>query len=353
VRPDGSVVWALANLTFLRDEAGRPLSWVGQFQDITGRRAAEEALRASEARHRLVVRNLPRTGVLVFDRELRCVLSEGRHPDDPSTVATGLLGRHLRDVFSPALLAALEPHVRAALAGSSGQAEAYSTRAGRVVAAEVAPHRDEDGAVGGALVVVRDVTEQRAAERARHDAERRFQVAFERAPIGMAIVGLDGRLQRSNDALRQITGYTAEQLEAMGPFGLVDPEDRPTVAAALRDLAGEREKFALEHRSRHADGSRLWMQIETAVIRDEAGVPLYTLVQAQDVTARRDQESALRHMADHDALTGLLNRRAFQRAVEQHVERTQRYGAAGAMLMHDLDGLKLVNDSLGPRPATT
>jgi PAS domain S-box-containing protein len=52
VRPDGSIVWALANLTFLRDEAGRPLTWVGQFQDITARRAAEDALRESEERFR-------------------------------------------------------------------------------------------------------------------------------------------------------------------------------------------------------------------------------------------------------------------------------------------------------------
>ena len=45
VRPDGSVVWTLANLTFLRDGAGRALSWVGQFQDVTARREAEQALR--------------------------------------------------------------------------------------------------------------------------------------------------------------------------------------------------------------------------------------------------------------------------------------------------------------------
>ena len=42
VRPDGTVVWVLANLTFLRDEAGRPLSWVGQFQDVTEHRALAE-----------------------------------------------------------------------------------------------------------------------------------------------------------------------------------------------------------------------------------------------------------------------------------------------------------------------
>ena len=45
MRPDGSVVWTLANLTFLRDGAGRALSWVGQFQDVTARREAEQALR--------------------------------------------------------------------------------------------------------------------------------------------------------------------------------------------------------------------------------------------------------------------------------------------------------------------
>jgi PAS domain S-box-containing protein len=68
VRPDGSVVWALANLTFLRDEDGRAFSWVAQFQDITARRLAEEAMRASEERHRLVVRNLPGAGVALYDR---------------------------------------------------------------------------------------------------------------------------------------------------------------------------------------------------------------------------------------------------------------------------------------------
>jgi diguanylate cyclase (GGDEF)-like protein/PAS domain S-box-containing protein len=45
LRPDGTVVWAIANMTFLRDEAGRPLSWLGQFQDITGRKTLEAQLR--------------------------------------------------------------------------------------------------------------------------------------------------------------------------------------------------------------------------------------------------------------------------------------------------------------------
>jgi diguanylate cyclase (GGDEF)-like protein len=71
------------------------------------------------------------------------------------------------------------------------------------------------------------------------------------------------------------------------------------------------------------------------------------LVQVQDITERRSLEDQLRHLADHDPLTGLLNRRGIDRALAQHVARGRRYGAEGALLVLDLDGFKAVNDSLG------
>ena len=75
--------------------------------------------------------------------------------------------------------------------------------------------------------------------------------------------------------------------------------------------------------------------------------PLSWVGQFLDITDRREQEAALRHMADHDELTGLLNRRAFHRALEHHLARGRRYGTAGAILMLDLEGVKRVNDTLG------
>ena len=70
-------------------------------------------------------------------------------------------------------------------------------------------------------------------------------------------------------------------------------------------------------------------------------------MQVQDITDRRRLEDQLRHLADHDPLTGLLNRRGIDRALAQHVARGRRYGAEGALLVLDLDGFKAVNDSLG------
>jgi len=70
-------------------------------------------------------------------------------------------------------------------------------------------------------------------------------------------------------------------------------------------------------------------------------------VQMVDVSEQRVYEDELHHMADHDPLTSLLNRRGFEAELGAHLSRCRRYGAAGALLMLDLDGFKAVNDTLG------
>jgi diguanylate cyclase (GGDEF)-like protein len=82
-------------------------------------------------------------------------------------------------------------------------------------------------------------------------------------------------------------------------------------------------------------------------VRDAAGMPIHVLLQVQDVTERRRYEAELRHLADHDPLTGLLNRRAFARELDAHLAHVRRYGPRGAALVLDLDHFKNINDALG------
>jgi diguanylate cyclase (GGDEF)-like protein/PAS domain S-box-containing protein len=204
------------------------------------------------------------------------------------------------------------------------------------------------GADGRALRIEgisQDVTEQRAAERARRAAEQRFEVAFDRAPNGMFLADRTGHFLRINDALTALTGYSREELLEHGPLGTVHPED---VAQVVEAMAGMGDgDIRLEHRLCHRDGHDVWVSVSATLVRDEHGEPLHVLGQMQDVTERREYEARLRHLADHDPLTGLLNRRGFERALEAHMARTRRYGAAGALLVIDLDGFKYVNDTLG------
>jgi diguanylate cyclase (GGDEF)-like protein/PAS domain S-box-containing protein len=198
------------------------------------------------------------------------------------------------------------------------------------------------------LVVSRDVTGERSAERARREAEERFRAAFEHAPIGMAIVGLDGRFRAVNDALAEILGRGPDALAEIAPGDLLHPDDRPRAAEALVPIMrGEGDDHASELRLVHADGQVVWVNVNVALVRDADGRALHLLGQLQDITERKRYEERLRHLADHDPLTGLLNRRSFERALSRHAAGIRRYGATGALLVLDLDGFKHVNDTHG------
>jgi diguanylate cyclase (GGDEF)-like protein len=103
----------------------------------------------------------------------------------------------------------------------------------------------------------------------------------------------------------------------------------------------------VEKRFLRSGGSIAWASVHTTLVRDDRGEPSYLLSQIQDVTARHEYESRLHYMAEHDPLTGLLNRRAYERILTEHLARGERYGHSGAVLMLDLDDFKQVNDTLG------
>jgi PAS domain S-box-containing protein len=82
----------------------------------------------------------------------------------------------------------------------------------------------------------RDITERQKAEEAREEAEERFRTAFEGAPIGMALVGLDGRWLQVNEALCELTGYTRQELLSKGFQEITHPEDQKGDAEHARKL---------------------------------------------------------------------------------------------------------------------
>ena len=206
----------------------------------------------------------------------------------------------------------------------------------------------DGGALAEVHATVRDVHARAEAERAKADAEARFRTAFEEAPIGMAIASIDGHFLQVNRALCAITGRAREELEGTPLVRLMHPDDRADETEALARLArGEIGHVRGERRWLHAAGAIVWAAINATLVRDAAGVPQHVLLQVQDVTERRRYESELRYLADHDPLTGLLNRRAFARELESHLEHVRRYGPAGAALVLDLDHFKNINDTLG------
>ncbi len=231
-------------------------------------------------------------------------------------------------------------------------------REGHDVWIEARVRRVLDPATGTSIegqAIVRDVSERVSAEAALREsveriaaAELRFRTAFEAAPIGMALSDLEGRFIQVNDALCAITGYTREELEEMGFADLSHPADASRDAEMMSSLlSGEQSTFWMEQRFVDVVGQVVWVAVHSTLVRAADGTPQHFLGQIQDVSERVRYEAQLQHMADHDPLTGLLNRRSFERELNQHIARVERYGAEGAALVLDIDRFKHINDTLG------
>lgn len=108
-------------------------------------------------------------------------------------------------------------------------------------------------------------------------------------------------------------------------------------------LAGEIQTFEHERQLFNASGHQIWVLMTAAVVRDGDGEPLYVIEQVQDISERKRLENKL----DHDALTGIRNRRLFEEDLFTQVGGCQRYGEHAALLLLDLDDFKQINDRYG------
>jgi diguanylate cyclase (GGDEF)-like protein/PAS domain S-box-containing protein len=178
-----------------------------------------------------------------------------------------------------------------------------------------------------------------------------FRKAFEYAPLGVALVSFTNggaRIVKANRALSAITGLPRRRLRGIDFQDLVEPGDRGSDLEQRRMLlSGELDSFSLQLRLRHEAGDVVWCQVTFSLVPARGGRPAGGVVQVEDVSERRHFEQRLRYLADHDSLTGLVNRRRFRRVLEQTISLNSRYGSTGAVLVIDIDGLKLVNDTFG------
>ena len=103
----------------------------------------------------------------------------------------------------------------------------------------------------------------------------------------------------------------------------------------------------MEKRSLLTDDRLVWLELSVSTIPNDGGPGPHGIVQVQDVTERKRFEEQLRYIADHDSLTGLMNRRRFREELDSQLALRRRYGGVGALLLIDMDRLKAVNDTRG------
>ncbi len=195
----------------------------------------------------------------------------------------------------------------------------------------------------------REVAQAAQHARALGDSERRFHSAFSHAAIGMALVAPDGQVLQVNPALCNLLGRAEADVLGRRIAGFVHPDDVDTLTHRLLNIDDQAGvDTAVELRCRQPQGREVWLAMHSGYFSErEASAPCLIL-QAQDITARRDAELRLHHSAFHDSLTSLANRARFAERVAGAIERCRADPLHRFAVMYlDFDRFKLINDTLG------
>ena len=176
-------------------------------------------------------------------------------------------------------------------------------------------------------------------------SEARFRRLSESGVIGIAYFDINGRISDGNDTFLKMIGYSREELEKslVRWDRLLPLEWVPNMLKVAQEFTTTGRIAPYETEYLAQDGSRFWGLFGATRIEGTAGGIAFIV----DITKRKKLEEEIRHMANHDALTGLPNRRLFMELIRFGFEEAYRNQKKMGLLFLDLDRFKWVNDTLG------
>lgn len=255
-----------------------------------------------------LIRSFPEGAVFAWDHDLRYLSAGGQGLAEVGLSREIIEGRTIFEVFPPETALDIEPLYRAALEGRSTIVDIPFRD--HVYSQHLAPVFDADGAIVAGMGFTQDVTQVRAAEAALRESEQRSRLSFENAPIGQALVELDGRWRHVNPALTRLTGYSEAELLKMTFQDITHPDDLEADLEQLALLlAGKIDTYQMEKRYITATGATVWVLLAVSLVRSADGAPLYFIAQIQDITDLKRQQEALQNliaMLAHDLRSPLF-----------------------------------------------
>jgi diguanylate cyclase (GGDEF)-like protein/PAS domain S-box-containing protein len=364
--------WISINASPLPQRPGEARMVLAVFADITPHieaklelRRANEALRMSETSLRNVLSTIP-DDLWIKDPDGVYLLCNKSFESFVGASAADILGQTDFDFNSAAQAAAFRASdldVIAAGGPLKRQKSVVVPSDGRHAIMETikTPVLDAGGELVGVLGIARDMTERIRAERelARMMAYQR--TLLDNSPIGISVLRPDRVCIEANQALARIFDVPLETLIGANVRMLYrDQDSYDAVGArawpAVRDGATHAEDVPMQRR----DGTPIWVRVTSHLV-DKSNPDFGAILMMEDITQRRQLEDELRatntalekltqdlqELARTDSLTGLPNRRAFQKTIEVEFARSRRFGTAATVLVIDIDHFKNVNDTHG------
>src|SRR5450631_2212014 len=320
-----------------------------QLHHISGRRRAQAAMAESERRYRSLFENMLEGFAyceMLFDdrgRPIDFVYLDVNRAFGKLTGLANVVGKRFTEVIPGGNPELFERYGRVVLTGEPESFEIEIKALGMWFS--ISAH----GAGKGCFVATFDnITERKRIEQALRQAEEKYRTIFQGAVVGMFRSTPGGRYIDVNPAMAHMLGYDSPQdlvasITDISQQVYVDPESREELTRLLREQGMVKNFECAVHRK---DGSKMWFSANVRAVSEDGVLVGYEGTN-EDITARKVAEERIQFLAYYDALTGLPNRTLLQDRLGKALAGARRQRSKLALLFLDLDGFKIINDSLG------
>jgi PAS domain S-box-containing protein len=310
IRKEGLSFWASDLTTAIRESSGKLVGYAKVMQDLTARRKAEEQLRESEERFRLLLGSIKDYAIFMLDTEGRVATWNASAERTKGYTAEEILGQHISRFYTPEDARQGKPQrlLRKAMEDERVEDEGWRVRKdGSLFWADViiSAVRDSTGQLRGFSKVTRDLTERRKAEDLLRMSEERFRLLIESVK-DYAIFMLDpqGRVATWNAGAERIKGYRAEEIIGQSFTRFYSEAEVLAGKCALElEVALREGRFEDEGWRIRKDGTRFWANVIITAMHDASGRHLGFSKVTRDLTERRKlEDERLRLAQAHEAV---------------------------------------------------
>ena len=353
IKKDGAIVWVDLSSALVRDVEGEPLYFTTIISDITEQRIKDEALMENE---RLL-------------RESQSVAHIGSYNTDfikglwrSSPELDNIFGiDHLYNRSIQGWVNIVHAEWQTKMSDYLDELLAEKTRFDfKYKITRINDHEerwvhglgeltyDEAGGIIGLIGTIQDITSQKQIEENLTKSEEQFKIMFEEAPLGIGVVDFHtGKTYHYNRKYAEILGRTNEDIRTMDWIKISHPDDLPKNMAFREEMRDRKiNGFNMDKRYFKPDGSTLWINLTITLLDSLDSENPRELCMIEDITERKRNEETILNLSYKDQITGLNNRRFYE-------EELRRLNAENnlpiALIMLDVNGLKLTNDAFGHR----